>query len=78
MTTPRIVTKANGPYIVHGPVVIVDSDGREIAVPEGEHVTLCRCGHSDTKPFCDSTHRVVDFVSRPRFVPEQELPRPTE
>lgn len=78
MTAPRIVTRANGPYVVHGPVIIVDSDGQETLVAEGQHVTLCRCGHSDTKPFCDSSHRVFDFVSRPRFVPERELPPPTE
>jgi len=78
VSVPRIVTKANGPYIVHGPVTIIDSEGREIAVPEGEHVTLCRCGHSDTKPFCDRSHSVVDFVSRPRFEPEREPPPPTE
>ncbi len=78
MTGPRIVTRANGPYVVHGPVAIVDSDGREIEVPEGEHVTLCRCGHSDTKPFCDKSHRIVDFVSRPRFEPERQPPPPTE
>lgn len=78
MNAPRIVTKANGPYIVHGPITIVDSEGREIEVADGDHVTLCRCGHSDTKPFCDSTHRVVDFVSRPRFEPERGLPPPTE
>lgn len=75
---PRIVTRANGPYVVHGPLIIVDSDGREIRVEEGQHVTLCRCGHSGTKPFCDGTHRIVDFVSRPRFEPEREPPPPTE
>jgi CDGSH-type Zn-finger protein len=78
VTTSRIVTKANGPYVVHGPVVIVDGDGHEMTVPEGEHVTLCRCGHSSTKPFCDSSHKVVDFVSHPHFRPESDRPAPTE
>jgi CDGSH-type Zn-finger protein len=78
VTEPRIVTRANGPYVVYGPITIVDGDGHEIAVAEGEHVTLCRCGHSTKKPFCDSTHKVVDFVSHPHFQPETEPPAPTE
>lgn len=74
---PRIETRANGPYVVVGPVTIVDADGREIAVDAGQVVTLCRCGHSGDKPFCDSSHRRVDFVSRPRFEPEEGPPPPT-
>lgn len=75
---PRIETRANGPYVVVGPVVIVDADGREIRIDAGQVVTLCRCGHSSDKPFCDSTHRRVDFVSRPSFQPEEAPPPPTE
>ena len=65
-----IRTEANGPYVVTGPVTILDVDGHEHFVPEGHTVKLCRCGHSASKPFCDSTHRRVDFVSRPSFEPE--------
>jgi len=72
VTGPTIRTEANGPYIVTGPVTILDVDGREHHVPEGHVVKLCRCGHSAKKPFCDSTHRRVDFVSRPSFEPEEE------
>jgi CDGSH-type Zn-finger protein len=66
-----IRTDANGPYVVTGPATILDVDGREHQVPEGHVVKLCRCGHSANKPFCDSTHRRVDFVSRPSFEPEE-------
>jgi CDGSH-type Zn-finger protein len=72
MTIATIRTEANGPYVVTGPITILDVDGREHQVPEGHVVKLCRCGHSAKKPFCDSTHRRVDFVSRPSFVPEEE------
>jgi len=65
-----IAMEANGPYIVSGPVTILDPDGRAHEVPAGHTVKLCRCGHSANKPFCDSTHRRVDFVSRPAFEPE--------
>ena len=56
--------------MVTGPITILDVDGHEHSVPEGHTVKLCRCGHSANKPFCDSTHRRVDFVSRPSFEPE--------
>ena len=68
-----IRTEPNGPYVVTGPLVIVDVDGREVVVPAGHTVKLCRCGHSDKKPYCDQSHRRVDFVSRPSFVPEPVL-----
>jgi CDGSH-type Zn-finger protein len=35
----------------------VDQEGGQFALPEGQFVTLCRCGWSDNKPFCDGTHR---------------------
>jgi len=68
---PRIEMEPNGPYIVHGPAVIVDTEGHEKRVEAGHSVRLCRCGHSGKKPFCDETHRTVDFVSRPKFEPER-------
>ncbi len=62
--------QANGPYMVTGPITIEDAEGNEITVAEGRTIKLCRCGHSATKPYCDGTHRRVDFVSRPTFEPE--------
>jgi CDGSH-type Zn-finger protein len=60
----------NGPYMITGPLTIEDGEGNVITVPEGKTIKLCRCGHSATKPYCDGTHRRVDFVSRPTFEPE--------
>ncbi|HSL89565.1 MAG TPA: CDGSH iron-sulfur domain-containing protein [Ignavibacteriaceae bacterium] len=57
------VSKVNfykgGPYMIEGPCVIVDSDGKEI-VKEGK-IFLCRCGQSTKKPFCDGTHKNYEF-----------------
>jgi len=58
-----ITVRANGPYKVVGPLVLVDAEGREFVLPEGSAVALCRCGHSQTKPFCDSSHKRVGFVA---------------
>jgi CDGSH-type Zn-finger protein len=65
-----IETEPNGPYIVRGPVTLIDADGARREFGPDSVIKLCRCGHSARKPFCDSTHRLVDFVSRPRFEPE--------
>jgi CDGSH-type Zn-finger protein len=44
-------------------VRIVDADGAVFAVEDGRPVALCRCGRSETKPFCDASHRATGFQS---------------
>lgn len=63
MAEVEIKVRENGPYKVTGPVRVVDPDGREFVLPEGSSIVLCRCGHSQTKPFCDKSHRRVGFVA---------------
>ncbi len=58
-----IKVRDDGPYKVTGPVRIVDAEGRELDLPPGEVVALCRCGASRTKPFCDASHRDSGFAS---------------
>lgn len=58
-----VQVRENGPYKITGPVTIVDAEGREFVLPEGSAVALCRCGHSETKPFCDASHRRIGFVA---------------
>ncbi len=55
----------NGPYLVEGPVTILDAEGTawEIDRPK---IWLCRCGQSANKPFCDGTHKKVEFVAMSR------------
>ena len=63
MTEVTIKARANGPYKVEGPVRVIDAEGNEFVLPEGSAIVLCRCGHSRTKPFCDSSHKRVGFVA---------------
>jgi uncharacterized Fe-S cluster protein YjdI len=56
---PVITASKNGPLLVQFSVVIKDGDGNVIR--ETEKVSLCRCGQSKNKPFCDGSHRVVGF-----------------
>ena len=61
MSGVTITVRENGPYRITGPFRLIDADGFEYELPEGETVALCRCGLSSTKPFCDKTHRVRGF-----------------
>jgi len=51
----------NGPIKLTGPVTIKNQDGRIIF--QGTKALLCRCGASKKMPFCDGSHRKVDFQS---------------
>jgi CDGSH iron-sulfur domain-containing protein 3 len=65
-----IKVRKNGPYKITGPVTIVDADGNEFDIPEGDGIVLCRCGGSKTKPFCDRTHSQIGFAAAERAVSE--------
>ncbi len=56
----KITPYRNGPYLVRGPVAIVDQDGNTIETKR-RVVALCRCGHSQNRPFCDGTHKAIGF-----------------
>ena len=59
MPDVTITPSEDGPYLVSGPFRLTDIDGREI--PHPDPASLCRCGQSGNKPFCDGTHLTVDF-----------------
>lgn len=59
----EIKVRDRGPYKVTGPVRLIDAEGGEFDLPEGESIALCRCGSSRTKPFCDRSHRDIGFSS---------------
>jgi CDGSH-type Zn-finger protein len=56
----KITPYRNGPYLIRGPFTLVDQDGGEIEVSR-RTVALCRCGRSQTRPFCDGTHKAIGF-----------------
>ena len=61
MAGVNIEIRENGPLRVVGPVTITDKDGKEYSIPEGQWVSMCRCGLSENKPFCDAAHRDQGF-----------------
>jgi CDGSH-type Zn-finger protein len=63
-----IKVRKDGPYAVDlatGSIHLVDADGNAIPLPElppgKTTITLCRCGASSRKPFCDGTHSKIGF-----------------
>jgi CDGSH-type Zn-finger protein len=49
----------DGPYWVRGRIPVTSADGQTYEVRN--RVTLCRCGRSETKPFCDGSHTHAGF-----------------
>ena len=52
----KITVRPNGPFRVEGPISLVDVNGKEWDLTGKPAVSLCRCGLSSKRPFCDGTH----------------------
>ena len=57
---PNVFIAANGPYVVSGGDGLLDTSWGEGA--SKSQYTLCRCGASKNKPFCDGSHWGIGFV----------------
>lgn len=57
---PAITVTKDGPYAVTGGIAIAGQVRRENA--PAERVTLCRCGASKNKPYCDGSHWSIGFA----------------
>ncbi len=66
----KITALDDGPYLVKGPVLVLDVEGNAFPF-ERATVALCRCGGSQTKPFCDGTHSKLGFRAAQRAVREE-------
>src|SRR6476620_10096367 len=60
-----ITVRQNGSYFIAGDdmakVRLVDHEGNEISTEGRKAISLCRCGGSTNKPFCDGTHSKIGF-----------------
>ena len=74
MARTRITVMNNGSLRIEGDEFdIADQEGRVFGLAGRTRVTLCRCGQSKDKPFCDSSHKTCGFES---VVVARELPPP--
>ena len=63
MSDTNILVSNNGPLRVSGKFVIKDAQGNAFDLAGREVISLCRCGHSNNKPFCDGSHNRQGFQS---------------
>ncbi len=64
MAVVKITIRKNGPYRVEaaeGEIELFDADGNKYDLTGKPAFSLCRCGASTTKPFCDGTHSKIGF-----------------
>ena len=69
----KITIQNNGSIRVEGDFQIVDPAGNAFGLGGRTVITLCRCGHSANKPFCDGSHNRMGFSD---LVTARELPPP--
>ncbi|MEO9169957.1 MAG: CDGSH iron-sulfur domain-containing protein [Candidatus Baltobacteraceae bacterium] len=66
--TIRVVPTIDGPYMVTGNIELLWPSGHAISTAgeadEAGALYFCRCGASNNKPFCDSSHKRIGFKSR--------------
>ena len=73
MAATKITVNSNGPLKVEGDFEIVDPQGQTFGLAGRTAVSLCRCGQSANKPFCDGSHKTTGFTDT---VVARELPPP--
>ena len=74
MSQVKITIRPNGPYRVEDPdgvVELLDANGNKYDLAGRPAYSLCRCGASVNKPFCDGTHSKVGFQAAEAAVKSQ-------
>jgi CDGSH-type Zn-finger protein len=69
----KITVAHNGPIRIEGDFSILDPEGRAFGLAGRTLISLCRCGQSQNKPFCDGSHGRTGFQDT---VSARELPPP--
>ena len=59
----KILIRNNGSIRVNGDFELYDHDGNKFDLAGRTAISLCRCGASKDKPFCDSTHKTNGWQS---------------
>jgi CDGSH-type Zn-finger protein len=71
----KITIRPNGPYRVEceeGELEMFEASGKKIDLTGKKAFSLCRCGASVNKPFCDGTHSKMGFQAAEAAVAQQE------
>ena len=73
MEEMKITVRDNGPLRIEGQFTIYDASGNAFDLAGRTAISLCRCGHSEDKPFCDGSHKKIGFQCQ---VKARQLPPP--
>jgi CDGSH-type Zn-finger protein len=73
MADTKVSVLNNGPLRIEGAFSVCDATGKEFGLAGRTVISLCRCGHSQNKPFCDGSHARQSFESQ---VEARDLPAP--
>jgi CDGSH-type Zn-finger protein len=57
MNKTKVTINSNGSVKIEGDFEIVDTTGSVYGLQGRTVISLCRCGHSSNKPFCDGSHK---------------------
>jgi CDGSH-type Zn-finger protein len=69
----KVTCLNNGPIRIEGEFEILDPNGAAFGLAGRTVISLCRCGHSANKPFCDGSHNRMGFMDP---VVARDLPAP--
>ena len=75
MSDFKITVRNDGPLRLEGDIALFDAGGTAWGLAGRTAVSLCRCGESANKPFCDGSHNRSGFVSTCEAT-ELPLPKP--
>jgi uncharacterized Fe-S cluster protein YjdI len=57
-----VETTTNGPLVVYGNISVRNSKG-DMLTKKDKVTAFCRCGASSNKPYCDGTHKKIEFIA---------------
>lgn len=73
MSDVKVTVRNGGPLRIEGEITLLDQEGKPFGLGGRTALSLCRCGHSANKPFCDGSHGRAGFDS---VCPARDLPPP--
>jgi len=73
VSATKVTVNHNGSIRIEGDFELVDPEGAAFGLAGRTTISLCCCGHSANKPFCDGSHKTCAFADT---VLARELPPP--
>ena len=65
MEKVKVTVMKNGPLRIEGEIALSDAEGNSYGLGGRHILSLCRCGFSENKPFCDGAHKRQGFEHQP-------------